>query len=281
MIEPSQQRFRGRPASVVGYPPTLPAENRAGNDRAPSLIRTETIFFRQFFSKEAQSIITEKCSQKGESAVNFEENAQIEVKMPIENTIDEVPNELAERQVFAERLRAARNKAGWSSQKLAEVLFVDISTVSKWESGEREPGLKAVADIAAKLDVPADYLLGLTDSDGSSQNLSINDRAKAIIAKARDKGDEQALFFETTFSRYIEQIALLKKLKSAIDDNGVLIPKKNVKGDNNLVSNPALKDYVAVSAQANDTGKLLIRFVQEPLEDDSEKDELELFLSGR
>ena len=266
---------------LEGYAPSPRGSKGLGNDRAPLVNSYRDHFFQTIFSKEAKSIIAEKCSQKGESAVNFEENAQIVVKMPIENAVDEASNELAERQVFAERLRAARNKAGWTSQKLAESLFVDISTVSKWESGEREPGLKAVADIAAKLDVPADYLLGLTDSDGSSQNLSINDRAKAIIAKARDKGDEQALFFETTFSRYIEQIALLKKLKSAIDDNGVLIPKKNVKGDNNLVSNPALKDYVAVSAQANDTGKLLIRFVQEPLEDDSEKDELELFLSGR
>lgn len=213
--------------------------------------------------------------------MDFEENAQIEVKMPIENTVDEASNELAERQVFAERLRAARNKAGWTSQKLAEALFVDISTVSKWESGEREPGLKAVADVAAKLDVSTDYLLGLTDSDGSSQSLTINDRAKAILERVRDKSDEQALFFETTFTRYIEQISLLKKLKKAIDDNGVLIAKVNVKGDENQISNPALKDYVSVSAQANDTGKLLIRFVQDPLEGDSDKDELELFLSGR
>ena len=141
--------------------------------------------------------------------------------------------------------------------------------------------MKTVVDIAEKLDVPSDYLLGLSDSDGSSQNLSINDRAKAILERVRDKSDEQALFFETTFTRYIEQISLLKKLKKAIDDNGVLVTKVNVKGDENKVSNPAIKDYVSVSAQANDTGKLLIRFVQDPLEGESDKDELELFLSGR
>ena len=213
--------------------------------------------------------------------MDFEENGKIEEEMPNEEPIAGNANDVRGWQIFADRLHKAREKAEIQMQELADHLSVNVSTVSRWENGVMQPGLEMVAEIATKLNVPVDYLLGLSDSDGSSQNLSINDRAKAIIAKARDKGDEQALFFETTFSRYIEQIALLKKLKSAIDDNGVLIPKKNVKGDNNLVSNPALKDYVAVSAQANDTGKLLIRFVQEPLEDDSEKDELELFLSGR
>lgn len=213
--------------------------------------------------------------------MDIEENAQTEEKMPSEELVVEAANSLTEWQIFTERLRSAREKAGLTVQALAEKLSVDISTVSRWESGTREPGLKMVADIAEKLDVPTDYLLGLTDSDGSSQSLTINDRAKAILERVRDKSDEQALFFETTFTRYIEQISLLKKLKKAIDDNGVLITKVNVKGDENQISNPALKDYVSVSAQANDTGKLLIRFVQDPLEGDSDKDELELFLAGR
>ena len=210
-----------------------------------------------------------------------DENAHPEEKMPSEEHVVEAANSLTEWQIFTERLRSAREKAGLTVQALAEKLSVDISTVSRWESGTREPGLKMVADIAEKLDVPTDYLLGLTDSDGSSQSLTINDRAKAILERVRDKSDEQALFFETTFTRYIEQISLLKKLKKAIDDNGVLIAKVNVKGDENQISNPALKDYVSVSAQANDTGKLLIRFVQDQLEGDSDKDELELFLAGR
>lgn len=213
--------------------------------------------------------------------MNTEENAQISEEMPSEEQGDERADNRTERPVFAERLRLTREKAGMTVQECADSLSVSKGALEKWESGAREPNLKTVADIAHRLDVPTDYLLGLTDSDGSSQSISINDRAKAILDRVREKSDEQALFFETTFSRYIEQISLLKKLKKAIDGNGILITKKNVKGDDNLISNPALKDYVSVSAQANDTGKLLIRFVQEPLEDESEKDELEMFLSGR
>lgn len=213
--------------------------------------------------------------------MNSEENAQNSIEVPSEEQIEDRADVRPQRPVFAERLRLAREKAGMTVQECADALSVSKGALEKWESGAREPGLKAVAEISKTLDVPTDYLLGLTDSDGSAQSLSINDRAKAILERVREKGDEQALFFETTFTRYIEQLSLLKKLKTAIDENGILIPKKNVKGDDNLISNPALKDYVSVSSQANDTGKLLIRFVQDPLEDETEKDEFELFLSGR
>lgn len=209
-----------------------------------------------------------------ENAQNMEEKTSMVI-------VAEDANELQGLQIFAERLRMSREKAGMQMQELADTLSVHVSTVSRWESGIAQPGLAVVATIAGKLEVSTDYLLGVADSDGSSQSMSINDRAKAILDRVREKSDEQALFFETTFRRYIEQITLLQKLKTAIDKNGILVTKKNVKGDGNLISNPALKDYVSVSAQANDTGKLLIRFVQEPLEDESVKDELEMFLSGR
>ena len=213
--------------------------------------------------------------------MDIEENAQIEEKMPPEPIVEEPEKGRNALPIFAERLQSAREKAKIAVQELADRLSMSGSSIYKWESGVAEPGLKTVSDIAEILNVPSDYLLGLTDSDGSSQNLSINDRAKAILERVRDKSDEQALFFETTFTRYIEQIALLQKLKKAIDEKGVLITKQNVKGGENTISNPAIKDYVSVSSQANDTGKLLIRFVQEPLEGDDDKDELELFLSGR
>lgn len=213
--------------------------------------------------------------------MDFEENAQIEEKTPEESELEPEGKDRNNLPIFAERLHSAREKAEMPVRELAERLSVSESSVYKWESALAEPGLKIISEISSILDVPADYLLGLTDSDGSAQSLTINDRAKAILERVRDKSDEQALFFETTFTRYIEQISLLKKLKKAIDDNGVLITKVNVKGDENQISNPALKDYVSVSAQANDTGKLLIRFVQDPLEGDSDKDELELFLAGR
>ena len=181
---------------------------------------------------------------------------------------------------FGERLEKARDKAGMTQQALADAVGASKGAVARWEAGTREPGMAYLSKLSEALGVTTDYLLGLSDSDGSVT--SINDRAMAILKKVREQGDEQALFFETTFSRYIEQISLLKKVKKAIDDKGVLLDKVNVKGDSNQVSNPALKDYVSLSAQANDTGKLLIRFVKEPLDDDdSEKDELAMFLNRR
>ena len=181
---------------------------------------------------------------------------------------------------FGERLGKARDKASMTQQALADAIGVSKAAISRWEAGTREPGMDYLAKLSETLGVTTDYLLGLSDSDGSV--MSINDRAMAILKRVREQGDEQALFFETTFSRYIEQISLLKKVKKAIDDKGVLLDKVNVKGESNQASNPALKDYVSLSAQANNTGKLLIRFLKEPLDDDdTEKDELALFLTRR
>ena len=137
----------------------------------------------------------EKCQRKGETAVNTEENAQNSENMPEEDCAVERTDSV----VFAERLRTIREKAGKTIQEFADTLEVSKSIVEKWEGGKREPSLRTLSDIAFRLDVPTDYLLGLTDSDGSSKDMNINDRAKAILDRARDQSDEQALFFVYRF----------------------------------------------------------------------------------
>ncbi len=217
------------------------------------------------------------------NSIDFENPAGENDDFAAGNSVDTVETSVDESTAcfpFGGRLAKAREKAGITQQTLGDIIGASKGAIARWEAGTREPGMAYLSKLSKALCVTTDYLLGLSDSDGSVQ--SINDRARAILVKVREQGDEQALFFETTFSRYIEQISLLKKVKKAIDDNGVLLDKVNVKGDSNQVSNPALKDYVSLSAQANDTGKLLIRFVKDPLEDDDvEKDELKLFLSRR
>ncbi len=217
------------------------------------------------------------------NTIDFENPAVEKDELAAGNSVDNVETSGDESAVclpFGQRLAKAREKAGITQQTLGDIVGASKGAIARWEAGTREPGMAYLAKLSEALGVTTDYLLGLSDSDGSVQ--SINDRAKAILEKVRDQGDEQALFFETTFSRYIEQMSLLKKVKKAIDDKGVLLDKVNVKGDSNPVSNPALKDYVSLSAQANDTGKLLTRFVKDPLgDDDAAKDELMRFLSRR
>lgn len=59
---------------------------------------------------------------------------------------------------FGDSLRRHRRLAGWSQEQLAQTLSVDRSLVSRWESGDREPGLWEVVRAARALGVPVSAL---------------------------------------------------------------------------------------------------------------------------
>ncbi len=61
---------------------------------------------------------------------------------------------------FSERLRALRNRKGWSQQRLAEELKTSKSSVNMYERGEREPGFEMMEAIADTFNVDMDYLMG-------------------------------------------------------------------------------------------------------------------------
>lgn len=48
-------------------------------------------------------------------------------------------------------------------EQLGSQLDVTKQTVSRWEKGERYPALDVLYTIAKVLDIPSDYLLGLSD----------------------------------------------------------------------------------------------------------------------
>jgi len=59
---------------------------------------------------------------------------------------------------FGDSLRRHRKLAGWSQERLAQALSVDRSLVSRWESGDREPGLWEAVRAARALEVPVSTL---------------------------------------------------------------------------------------------------------------------------
>jgi len=61
------------------------------------------------------------------------------------------------------RIAQARKDAGLTSKKLAELLNVDTTTLSNWESGRRQLTLERLIHIAAVLNVGVTYLLGLDE----------------------------------------------------------------------------------------------------------------------
>lgn len=181
------------------------------------------------------------------------------------------------RMIFAERLTRCRKKAKMTQKALADVIGVSKVTIEKWEYGEREISLKHLVKISETLDVPVDYLLGRSEYDGTLETISMNDRARNILAHAQKKGEEHSFLFEITFRQYLEQLAIMEKLHDAISENGVVITRVNVKGGENLIAHPAIKAYHALSTLSNDTEKLLISMYENPLGDSYRPDAFDLF----
>lgn len=61
------------------------------------------------------------------------------------------------------RLRELRKARGISQLKLAMDLNTNQNTISRYETGEREPGIAELVALADYFDVSIDYLLEQTD----------------------------------------------------------------------------------------------------------------------
>ena len=72
--------------------------------------------------------------------------------------------------IFAERLKEVRTHNGLTTVELAQRLAVGSNTVSRWESGTREPDLETIAKIAQILHTTVAYLMGETDSNTPADN---------------------------------------------------------------------------------------------------------------
>lgn len=62
------------------------------------------------------------------------------------------------------RLREIRKARGISQLKLAMDLSTNQNTISRYETGEREPGITELIALADYFDVSVDYLLERTDN---------------------------------------------------------------------------------------------------------------------
>ena len=62
------------------------------------------------------------------------------------------------------RLKEIRKTKGISQLKLAMDLHMNQNTVSRYETGEREPGINELIKIADYFNVSIDYLVGRTEN---------------------------------------------------------------------------------------------------------------------
>jgi len=62
------------------------------------------------------------------------------------------------------RLKELRKKKGISQLRLATDLNTTQNTISRYETGEREPGIDELIKIADYFNVSVDYLIGRTEN---------------------------------------------------------------------------------------------------------------------
>lgn len=88
-----------------------------------------------------------------------------------------------------ERLVRIREKNGYTRKRLADELGKPYTTITKYETGEREPGHEYIIEIAKKFGVSTDYILGLIDEPEDKKSSSftgeepINEEAAEIGAQ--------------------------------------------------------------------------------------------------
>ena len=70
-------------------------------------------------------------------------------------------NMLFDSKVFGTRIKEVREDRKLTQEQLAEMLNVTTKHLSKIETGLRGPSVQLLISLAEKLDVSADYLLGL------------------------------------------------------------------------------------------------------------------------
>lgn len=100
------------------------------------------------------------------------------------------------------RIKEERDARGWTQSELARRAHATQQAIQRYESGEREPKVSAVINIAAALGVTLSYLLGLDEDENvlspNEQHLiglyrSANEQGKsAIMAIAENQAGDVA-----------------------------------------------------------------------------------------
>ena len=85
--------------------------------------------------------------------------------------------------VFSETLRKLREEKGLSQKQLGKQLFVNHSTIARWENGSRVPDAAMILHLAKCLDVDANTLLQIAAQSEETPNIIMVDDSKVILSE--------------------------------------------------------------------------------------------------
>ncbi len=84
--------------------------------------------------------------------------------------------------LFAETLRKLRMERGLSQEKLGKQMFIDHSTVARWENGSRMPDVMMIHRLARCLSVDANTLFNLAAESDDAPNVIMVDDDEIILS---------------------------------------------------------------------------------------------------
>jgi transcriptional regulator with XRE-family HTH domain len=85
--------------------------------------------------------------------------------------------------VFSETLRRLREEKGFSQKQLGKQMFVNHSTIARWENGSRLPDAEMILRLANCLDVDANTLLQIAAQSEESPIIIMVDDSKVILSE--------------------------------------------------------------------------------------------------
>lgn len=127
-----------------------------------------------------------------------------------------------EENVFAKRLRDAREELGLMQKEMANKLNMPITTYNGYETGKRSPSLDIVKHIADMLDISTDYLLGRTNRKINISNL----REEELIEKLNPTDEMRELLEHFNKLDEDSKDKALKIVKLFSEENNSKISKK-------------------------------------------------------
>ena len=85
--------------------------------------------------------------------------------------------------LFSETLRKLREEKGLAQTELAKKLFVNHSTITRWESGTRLPDATMIVRLADCLGTDSNMLFSLAANSEESPNIIIVDDSKPVVTE--------------------------------------------------------------------------------------------------
>lgn len=181
-------------------------------------------------------------------------------------------------QKFSNRLISLRKERGLTQEELAKVINKTRSTVSGYETEDKEPNLELVCFLAQYFGVSTDYLLGKSDERNNVETVFYNDKGnferhfnnlpaemRPTVAKCFDSfylllGRDMQLARPERLRIYEELLHTLQSLRADI--------RKSIEASGGAVTDPvALSDLMAMQSQLkNEVAAMLDKLMQADME---------------